>query len=431
MPDAQPLIPEPTEAVLDNGLTVLIQESRSAPVVSCWAGYRAGVRNERPGITGASHWVEHMTFKGTDRLKKGDVFLLTARHGGSNNGYTTDDVTLYYETLPAQHLELALLIESQRMSAVTFDPDETESERTVILAERDGNENNPRSLLSEAMRLETYREHPYRWPIIGTRPDLEAMTHAQLLDHYRSYYMPGNAVLSIVGDVDAGRALEQVQEHFGSIPAGEAAPAPETREPAQQEPRRTEVRRQGTASYLQVAYHGPEAGHPDCYPLTMLDAVLSGGKGVSWSSGGYMGRTARVYRALVEAQLAVSAGTSFRFSLDPATFHASLTLRAGVEPEVAEAALLGVMEDAAQDPPTADEMARALRQTEAQFAYSRDGVTNQAFALLYFQLLGDWRRLSEHLDRLRAVTPEEVARVAGAYLRPENRTTGWFIPTPE
>ena len=144
-------MPDVYETTLQNGLTVLIRESHAAPVVTCWAGYRVGARNERPGITGASHWVEHMTFKGTERLAKGDVFRLTARHGGSNNGFTTNDLTLYYETLPADQLDVALMIESQRMSAALFDPEETERERTVIITERQGGENNPHVLLSERL----------------------------------------------------------------------------------------------------------------------------------------------------------------------------------------------------------------------------------------------------------------------------------------
>lgn len=419
---------DPLEATLPNGLKVLIQENHAAPVATCWAGYRVGARNEQAETTGASHWVEHMTFKGTERLKKGDIFRLTARHGGGNNGYTTDDFTLYYETLPAAELETALLIESQRMAAVTFDPQETERERTVILAEREGNENNPRVRLAERMRDTIYRVHPYRWPIIGTRADLERMTHPELLAHYRRYYSPANAVLAIVGDVDAEVTLERVGEWFGPIPGGAAPDQAAPVEPPQEETRQTEVRMPGSAAYLQVAYRTPPASHPDCYPLALVDALLSGGKGVSWSSGGYMGRTARVYQALVETRLAVSAGTSYRFAVDPATFGGSLTLRTGVNPAEAEAAFIHCLEGIPDTPPSAEDLDRTLRQVEAQVEYSLDGVSNQGFALVFFELLGDWRRAREHLDRLRAVTPEDVVRVASTYLRPENRTVGWFVP---
>lgn len=419
---------EVRETVLDNGLTVLLRESRSAPVASCWAGYRVGARNERSGITGASHWVEHMTFKGTERLGKGEIFRLTARHGGSNNGFTSDDFTYYYETLPAPQLDVALLIESQRMGCALFDPDETERERTVILAEREGGENNPHFRLSERMGEAVFRVHPYRFPVIGTRGDLERLTREELLSHYRTYYAPNNAVLVVVGDLDAGEMLARVRHYFDPIPPGPPVPAVKQPEPAQEEERRVEVREPGAAAYLQLAYHAPPAGHPDCYAFAMLDTVLSGGKSVSWGGGGYMGRTARVYRALVETRLAANAGTGYRFSVDPHVFGASLTLREDVEPARAEAALVEVVEGLAEEPPETAELERALRQAEAQFAYSRDGVTSQAFALMLFQLLGHWSDLERHVDRLRAVTREDVARVAGAYLRPEHRTVGWFFP---
>jgi zinc protease len=414
--------------VLGNGLTVLIRESHAAPVASCWAGYRVGARNERPGITGISHWVEHMTFKGTPLLAKGDIFRLTARHGGSNNGFTTDDFTIYYETVPSAQIEIPLLIESQRMGAAHFDPEETESERTVILSERQGNENNPHFQLREKLSATVFREHPYRWPIIGERADLERMTRDELYAHYRTYYTPGNAVLAIAGDVDAERALELVRRYFEAIPAAPPPPAVDIIEPPQTEERRVEVHRPGPNAFMMVAYRIPAVSHPDTYPLVMLDAVLSGGKAVSWGSGGYMGRTARIYRALVETRLAASAGSSFRYSVDPHTFSASLTLRPGVAREDAEAALLRVVEGVAEQPPSEEELARTLRQAEAQYCYGREGVTSQAFGMTYFHLLEHWSGQDRHLERLRAVTPEDVARVAAAYLHPANRTVGWFIP---
>jgi len=417
------------EAVLENGLTVLIRESRGAPVASCWAGYRVGGRNERPGITGISHWVEHMTFKGSAQLAKGDIFRLTARHGGTNNGFTTDDFTIYYETVPAAQLDVPLLIESQRMGAALFDAAETESERTVIIAEREGNENNPHFLLYERLAATVFQEHPYRWPVIGTREDLDRITRDELLAHYRDFYAPNNAVLAIAGDVDAAATLERVRHYFEAIPAAKTPNQRPSGEPAQAGERRTEVRHPGANAFMQVAYRTPEVGHPDNYPLVMLDAILSGGKPVTWGGGGYMGRTARIYRAVVEERLAASAGSSYRFSVDPHTFSASLTMREGVVPEQAENALLNVIEGMAAEPPTEAELARTLRQTEAQISYGQEAVTSQAFALVYFQLLGHWSDVERHIQRLHEVTAADVARVAATYLHPANRTVGWFIPS--
>jgi zinc protease len=199
-------------------------------------------------------------------------------------------------------------------------------------------------------------------------------------------------------------------------------------EPPQDGERRVELRKPGAAAYLQVGYRTPAAGHPDCYPLAVLDAVLSGAKAMSSNGGGYMGRTARVYRALVETRLAANAGTGFRFSLDPYVFTASLTLREGARPEDAERALCETVEGAADLPPSGAELERTHRQMEAQLAYSRDGVTSQAFALGMFHVLGHWTDLAHYLGRIRAVSSADVARVAATYFRPENRSVGWFIP---
>lgn len=421
-------MPDVFEATLENGLTVLIRERRTAPVVSVWAGYRVGARNERPGITGASHWVEHMTFRGTTRLGKGDIFRLTARHGGNNNGFTSDDFTIYYETLPSAQLDVALMIESERMARALFDPAETESERTVILAERAGAENNPHYLLGELMGQVVFRQHPYRWPILGTRDDLERLTCEELLAHYQTYYVPNNAVLVIAGDVDAEETLRRVRHFFEEIPPGPPPPPVATVEPPQEEDQQVELRRPGGNPYLQVAYHTPPAGHPDWYPLAMLDAVMSGAKGIG-TGGGYMGRSARIYNALVETRLAVSAVSSFRLSRDPNVLSASLTPREDVDPKQAERALVATLEGAAERPPSDEELEKALRQAEAQLAYGRESVTGHAYALMLFQLLGHWSDLDRHVERLRKVTPGDVARVVARYLRPENRTAGWFIPT--
>src|SRR5436309_344272 len=190
---------EVVDVTLDNGLKVLIQESHAAPVATCWIWYRVGSRNEQPGTTGISHWVEHMLFKGTEKLPKGEVFRIAARLGGHNNAFTSEDFTVYYETLPAAQWEVALEIEADRMVNARFDADEVASERSVILSEREGLENSPSFLLAEEMSALTFRVHPYRWSVIGERCDLEVMTRDELYEHYRAHYAPDNAILVLVG----------------------------------------------------------------------------------------------------------------------------------------------------------------------------------------------------------------------------------------
>lgn len=418
------------ETRLENGLKLLIQPSHHAAVVSTWIWYKVGSRNERTGITGVSHWVEHMLFKGTEQLARGEVFRLVARHGGHNNAFTSEDFTCCFETLPAAAWELALDIEADRMVNSRFDPEEVEAERTVILAERQGSENNPSFQLSEEMGAAAFRVHPYRWPVIGHSCDLRSISRDELYQHYRTYYAPNNAVLVIAGDIDPEAALAAVRARFAGLEAPPAPPPVTAVEPPQWGERRVTVRRPGSVPYFQVAFHIPAVSHADLYPLFMLDVVLSGGKSVSWSGGGYMGRSARLYRALVQTELATSAGSGARASLDPNLFSISLTVREGVAPEQAEAAVLEELARLTQDPPAPEEISKALRQSEAQFAYGRDSVTSQAFALGYFEHLGDWRSLARHTERLRAVTPDDVRRVAATYLTEQRRVVGWFIPTP-
>jgi zinc protease len=417
------------EERLDNGLKVLIQPTRHAPVVSTWIWYRVGSRNERTGITGISHWVEHMLFKGTERLAKGDVFRLIARQGGHNNAFTSEDFTCYFETLPASAWELALDIEADRMVNSRFDPEEVESERTVILSERQGSENSPHFLLAEEMGAAAFRVHPYRWSVIGNACDLQVITRDDLFQHYRTYYTSNNAVLVIAGDVEPDAAFAAVCARFDRLEMWPAPPPVTAFEPPQWGERRVTVRRPGSAPYLQMAFHVPDVTHPDLYPLVVMDAILSGGKSVSWSGGGYMGRSARLYRSLVQTEIATSVGSGIRASLDPNLFSVWLTVRDGVALETAEAALLQELTRLVEEPPSPGELAKALRQSEAQFAYGRDGVTSQAFALGYFEHLGDWRNLARHVERLRSVTPEDVRRVTATYLRETGRVVGWFIPT--
>jgi len=211
---------------LANGLGVLTKEIHTSPVVTVWAWYKVGSRNEREGITGCSHWVEHMLFKGGIRFKKGDIFKQVARVGGYNNGFTSQDYTIYFESLPADKVELGLDIESDRMANAAFDPAETESERTVIISEREGAENNPEYLLSEEVMGTAFRHHPYRWPIVGYMSDLQTTTRDELYDYYRTYYGPNNAMLLVVGDFETtvllkDRKIFRVHQFPGSSAAAE------------------------------------------------------------------------------------------------------------------------------------------------------------------------------------------------------------------
>lgn len=413
--------------VLDNGLTVLLQETHAAPVATCWIWYRVGGRNEVPGLTGISHWTEHMMFKGTPAFAKGEIMRLVNKNGGVLNGFTSQDCTVYFETLPADRIELGLRIEADRMANSVFDPDEVESERTVILSERQGAENSPNFLLHEEVMAAAFRVHPYGHQVLGWKDDLQRITRDDLWRHYQTYYGPHNAILVLVGDFETSAMLELVEAYFGSIPAGPGLPSMNVVEPPQRAERRVTVRQLGTTAYFQAVYHVPDALHPDYYSLLVLDAILSGAKPMG-HSGAVTNKSARLYRALVETELATSASSSFGDSLDPGLFGFSATVRAGRTLEEVEAAMLAEIQRVIDEPVEDVELAKTLKQSRAQFAYANESVSNRAYWLGRMEMIDSYRRLYTFLDSLSAVTKDDVQRVAHSYLKLPDRTIGWFVP---
>jgi zinc protease len=410
-------------------MLVLTREAHSAPVATCWVWYRVGSRNEAIGTTGISHWVEHMLFKGTPNIPKGEMDRLIARNGGTFNGFTSNDYTAYFETLPADRIELGLRIESDRMVNSLFDPGEVDSERTVIISEREGHENDPEWWLSEAMMAAAFQVHPYRNEVIGWKSDLLAITRDDLYDHYQTYYMPNNAVLVLVGDFETGAIMRKVEEHFAGLPVGPALPPFRAAEPDQQGERRVVVRRPGAAQYVQIAYHTPSCRSADFAPLVVLDAVLSGAKPMSFGGGAQTNRSARIYRALIETQLASYAGSGYRAAIDPYLFELDATVHEGHSAAQIEAALIAEVEKIQQGGVSADEMAKVLKQVRAQIAYSSESVTSQALLLGMWETLDSYRRMDTLLDEIGAVSADDVQRVAQTYLIERNRTTGHFIPS--
>ena len=275
-----------TQAALANGLKVLVQEEHTAPLASVWCWYKVGSKLERPGLTGVSHWVEHMNFKGTTNIPRDQVKGIIEQVGGSWNGYTWIDQTTYFETATRDALDRMLFIEAERMANCLYHPDDCESERTVIISELQGGENDPDQFLDQELTATAFKAHPYRHPTIGWLSDLQTMTRDDLYGYYRRHYVPNNATLVIVGDVDTAEALRRVRASFRRHSGRRAAVArTRTIEPEQTGERRVTVRREGTTAYLKVGYHAPAIGDPAFFPLLVLDAVLTGAKGLNlWSS---------------------------------------------------------------------------------------------------------------------------------------------------
>jgi zinc protease len=417
------------ETHLDNGLKVLLKPVRTAPVATFWVWYRVGSRNEVPGITGVSHWVEHMMFKGTPSLGKGEIMKLVNRNGGSDNAFTWTDFTAYFETLPSDRIDLALRIESDRMVNSLFDPDEVASERTVIISEREGGENEPRFWLGEEVGAAAYKVHPYHHDTIGWKCDLETMTRDDLYNHYKTFYVPNNAIIVGVGDFDADEMFKKIQDSFGGIPRGKDVPQMKTVEPPQEGERRVFLRRPGVASCFLGAYHGPKASDPDFFPVFVLSGVLAGVGGMSFSGHGSPGRSSRLYRALVETGLAVDVDCGFRATIDPSTIDLAATARPGVPIKKVEDAIFAELDKIASKPITDAELAKVVKQVKSQFVYATDGVMNSGYWLGLLDIVASYQMYENFLESIMQVTKADVLRVAQKYLLPTNRTIGWFEPS--
>jgi zinc protease len=416
-----------TRHVLDNGMVVILKESHSAPVISWWVLYRIGSRNERTGQTGISHWVEHMMFKGTETFPGGDLDRMIDREGGSWNAQTSMDYTAYYETMPADRIDLALRLEADRMMNAQFELEEVESERTVIISERQGSENSPMFWLSEEMSAAAFRVHGYHHEIIGDMVDLETMTRDDLYNHYKHHYMPNNAIAVAVGDFDTDEMLARIKELYGSIPSGEQPQLFQRPEPPQIGERRVKVERPGSTAFLEMSYRVPASTDPDWFKIALIDSVMSGPSGPG--GGNIDNKTSRLYKALVETEVAASVGGSMIPSIDPYLYSITVTVRDGHTLEEAEAALNEQIERVRNGDITQAELDKAKKQARALFAYSTEGVTGQGFWLAFAENFEGYQWFENYISRLSAVTLEEVHDAAKRYLRPQNRTVGWLVPT--
>jgi zinc protease len=413
---------------LDNGMTILIKEMHHAPVASFWVWYRVGSGDERPGITGISHWVEHMLFKGTTQFPKGEIDRQIARSGGILNGMTWLDFTTYLETLPSHEIDLGFRIEADRMVNSLFDPVEVQSERTVIISERQGAENDPHFLLDEEVKAAAFRVHAYHTDTVGDKCDLISMTRDDLWQHYQTYYTPRNAIAVLVGDIETTWALDRLAALFGPAPSGPQIPNIRRPEPEQRGERRVIRQGEGNVAYFQVDYHVPHANSPDFFPLLILDAALTGPAPMSFSGGGGTNRSSRLYKALIETELATSIQGSLTATRDPYVYDLTATVRTGHTPREVEDALLGELAKLSSESITQEELDKALKQSKAQFAYATEQVTNQAFWLGWAETVASYTWFETYIEQLMAVTLADVQRVAAQYLTAANRTVGWYVP---
>jgi zinc protease len=303
----------------------------------------------------------------------------------------------------------------------------------VIISELRGGENDPEQLLDQELTATAFKAHSYRHPTIGWIADLESMSRDDLYGHYRNYYVPNNAALVVVGDVDTDETLRRVEHQFGSIPSRPLRRRPLPIEPAQTGERRLTIRREGTTAYVKVGYHAPAVTDPDFFPLLVLDAVLTGAKGLNlWSS--FVTpppqRSARLYRALVERGLASSVFGALLPTEQPFLYMVSVTARDGVRPADVESAVLDELDRVRREGITGAELVRAQAQLRARLVFENDSVTNIAHQLGYFDTIANVDLLNALPARIAKVTVEEVGAVARRVFGDANRTVGWFDPLP-
>jgi len=411
-----------TEKVLPNGLKVLLKEEHKAPVVTFQIWYRVGSRNERLGKTGMSHLLEHMMFKGTKRYGPKTFSQTVQRNGGNDNAFTSHDYTAYFENFAADRIALSMELEADRMQNLLLDPKEFLSERDVVKEERRmRTEDDPSNAMAEQMMSVAFSAHPYQWPVIGWMADINNISRDDLSNHYRAYYVPNNATIVVAGDFDTKTLLPLIEKFFGPIPRGQKAPVVGAAEPKHSGERRVIVRRQAELPVVYAGYNVPTINHADSYALEILQGVLSSGK------------SSRLYRSLVyEKQIALYAGGDYdNISTDPNLF----TLYAGVMPgktaEEVEKALYAELDKMKAEPVSDEELQKAKNQVEASFIMGQDSIFYQAMLLGQFETVAEWKLLETYVDRMRAVTKDDVMRVAKEYFVEDNRTVGILVPIRE
>lgn len=423
---ATPALANPFESRLSNGLTVIVKEDRRAPTAVHMVWYRAGSMDEKNGTTGVAHVLEHMMFKGTPKVGAGEFNRLVAAAGGRDNAFTSRDYTAYFQQVPKEKLEEMMALEADRMRHLTLSADEFAQEIKVVMEERRlRTEDQPQALLFEAMNAASFQTHPYRRPIVGWMSDLENMTVDDARDWYERWYVPNNAYVVIVGDVDHQAVFRAAEKHYGAL---QARPLPVRKpqdEPAQRGIRRLTVKAPAELPVLIMGYRAPVLQDiekdVDPYALDMLSAVLSGHG------------AARFSKNLVrEQRLAVSASAQYDGSArGPGMFHLVGTPSEGRSVAEMEAGLRAEIARIQEEGVSAEELERAKSQLVASEVYKLDSMFAQAMEIGQMEAVGQPYRLNDRIiEKLQAVTPEQVQDVARRYFVDDSLTVGVLDPQP-
>jgi zinc protease len=409
------------EKVLPNGLKVILLQNRTAPLVTFQVWYRVGSRNEEWGKTGLSHMLEHMMFKGTEKIGPEDFSRIIQENGGNSNAFTSNDFTAYFENLRADKVQIGIDLESDRMQNLSLKEEDFLTERMVVMEERRlRTVDNPRSYLIEQTNATAFQTSPYHWPVIGWKEDIERFTLNDLKAYYKKYCNTANAFIVVVGDFDRDDLLSRIEKAFGPIPGGTAPDQKKDVDTPQSGERRVFVKREAELPYIVMSYHIPNLKNPDGYVLEVIAAILSGGK------------SSRLYQNLVlEKKLVIEANAdNSLLSHDPDLFSLSAEPLPGKQVDDIENALNREIEQLQSEPVPEHEIEKAKNQIEASFVYGQDSRFFQAMLLAQYEITSGWKEIDDYLPSVRKVTPEDIQRVARKYLIPDNRTVGVLVPVP-
>jgi len=417
--------------ILENGLTILTKEIHHAPLISHWIWYRVGSRNEIAGKTGISHWVEHMQFKGTPKYPINILDAAISKVGGYWNAMTHLDWTTYYETLPADKVSIAIDLEIDRMANSVFDQKETELERTVIISEREGNENEPMFRLSEATRSAAFNQHPYSQQVIGEMQDLRMISRDNLYDHYQQYYTPGNAVLAIAGDFKTEDLINELTLKYADIPvrggSSQINVTPENRIDIGDQ---ITVEGPGDTVYVQISYRAPKATSDDFFALIVLDSLLTGPTSLSMFGGGSISnKTSRLYQKLVENDLSVNISGGLQATIDPFLYDILAITSPDKDAQLIIKSITEEIDRIQNNSVSQAEIDRAIKQAKALFAYGSESITNQAFWMGYSSMFADYTWFDAFIDNLEKITKNRILSAAQKYLNPNHRIIGIYRPS--
>ena len=409
-----------TMTTLANGLQVVFLEDHSTPIVHAEVWYHVGSKNERPGRTGFAHLFEHMMFKGSKNVEPEGHPSWISSVGGQSNAYTNEDSTVFWQTFPAQYLPLVLWLEADRMASLRIEEKVFQTEREVVKEERRMRvENQPYGRLNEIVYDQAFSVHPYKHPTIGSMKDLEAASIEDVRDFFRSYYVPNNATLVLVGDFDTKEASALVQQYLGRIPKS-ARPVPRDipQEPPQTRERRARLEENWPLPVVVVAYHITFDGNPDSYPLHIASKVLSDGE------------SSRIYRKLVyEKQLALAAFGGGNIIEDPNLFFAVAIVQPGQKPDDAITALIAELDRLRNEPISAAELQQAKNQWTRDYILSRESNKEKASHLGHAVVIhNDVKTADGEFDIFMNTTAADVQRVAQTYFKPENRLVLTIMP---